>query len=435
MRYTGSVCAVFLTSVLPSFVSAQESAVKAAPTLAETRSAAYDAYNSSDFKACAPLFEQVAMAGSGAAAVNEFYNAGCCYARAANKDKAFDMLKHAIDGGYHKLNHIKFDSDLETLHDDPRWQPLLETIVAQPIRITENITRNPTEAAFVYDDVQNFLRAITLVPAGHDPTEILKKEYFGRATPGLKQFVVKYELTAEAVAAAMKKRPEKYSQLGERLGQLKSREAAFRAAYVRFKGVVPQVVFPPTYFLVSDYGGVASGSPDGQLITIERRTRESIDRMETLLVHELLHFQQLKAAGPDEFYALFGEKKTLLGLTIREGTAEFVADRVTGRITQDDALTYVAEHEEALWQRFQGQMASRDTTGWMWSKPSDPNQPRDVAYALGSRIVEAFYKRATDKTQAMQEILSVTDYPRLLERSGYATKFSTTVPGDARPTP
>lgn len=55
--------------------------------------------------------------------------------------------------------------------------------------------------------------------------------------------------------------------------------------------------------------------------------KESIDKIETLLVHELFHFQQLVATGPDEFYALFGEKKTLLGLTIREGAAEFVANR------------------------------------------------------------------------------------------------------------
>ncbi len=68
-------------------------------------------------------------------------------------------------------------------------------------------------------------------------------------------------------------------------------------------------------------------------------------------------------------------------------------------------------------------MMGRKTSGWMWSKPSDPDLPRDIAYALGSRIVEAYYDNATDKRQAMQDILSVTNYPQLLKRSGYATQF------------
>ena len=58
----------------------------------------------------------------------------------------------------------------------------------------------------------------------------------------------------------------------------------------------------------------------------------------------------------------------------------------------------------------------------MWSKPSDPDQPRDAAYALGSRIVEAYYRKVADKRQAMQEILSVTNYPSFLEESGYGQR-------------
>ena len=68
-------------------------------------------------------------------------------------------------------------------------------------------------------------------------------------------------------------------------------------------------------------------------------------------------------------------------------------------------------------------MMGRKTSGWMWSKPSNSDQPRDIGYALGSRIVEAYYDNATDKRQAMQDILSVTNYSKLLKRSGYATQF------------
>ncbi len=419
MDRTSIACTLGLSSLLALPGLAQESSgppVISAPVL---RKEANTAYERKDYAECARLFQETAQLGSGRGAMNDYYNAACCYGRSRNLDKAFDTLRRAVEAGYQNVNHMKGDSDLESLRVDSRWQELLATIDVPPIRITENLTTNPTNAPFVYDDVENFMRAMSLMAEDGGSVAILESEYFEKATPGLKQFVIKYGLTAEAVVAAMKKYPQKYEQLGERLVQLKSREAAFRASFVRVKEVVPQVVFPPTYFLVADHSGIASGSPDGQLISLERKTRESIDRMETLLAHELFHFQQLKATGPDEFYALFGEKKTLLGLTIREGAAEFVAGRTTGRISQQDALDYVLRYEREVWERFQPQMMGRDTSGWMWSKPSDPDQPRDVAYALGSRIVEAYYKRVADKRQAMQAILSVTDYPSFLEKSGY----------------
>ena len=109
-----------------------------------------------------------------------------------------------------------------------------------------------------------------------------------------------------------------------------------------------------------------------------------------------------------------------------EGTAEFIADHITGRITQEDARAYMLEHEEEIWKLFQLQKDSRDTGDWMWSTPSDPDQPRDLAYAFGARIVEAYYAQASDKDKAMREILSVINYPSFLLESRYGAQFSST---------
>ena len=157
----------------------------------------------------------------------------------------------------------------------------------------------------------------------------LEAEYFAKASAGLKQMVVKYPFTAAELAEAIERYPQKYDRIGHIVQMLKARETDFRMAYRRYKQIAPDTVFPPTYFLVDRHRGIGSGSPDGQLITIESRTDESIGRIETLLIHELVHFQQLVATGPDEFYAIFGPKKTLLALTIREGTAEFFTDLAT----------------------------------------------------------------------------------------------------------
>jgi hypothetical protein len=39
---------------------------------------------------------------------------------------------------------------------------------------------------------------------------------------------------------------------------------------------------------------------------------------------------------------------------------------------------------------------------------------------MGALITRAYYDNADDKVQAIQDILSVTDYPAFLERSRYA---------------
>jgi hypothetical protein len=59
----------------------------------------------------------------------------------------------------------------------------------------------------------------------------------------------------------------------------------------------------------------------------------------------------------------------------------------------------------------------------MWSTPKDTLQPQHTGYVLGAFIVQAYYDRAEDKAQAVNDILGVTDYAAFLEQSGYPRKF------------
>ncbi|UCF19066.1 MAG: hypothetical protein JSU87_14215 [Gemmatimonadota bacterium] len=292
-------------------------------------------------------------------------------------------------------------------------------------QITDNLATDPGEARFVYEDVQNFLRAHEMLSSTADTVAILQAEYFERGTPGLNLFVEKYDLTPERLAKAIREHPEDYAALGDRLAWLRAEEQVNREAFTELKGHLPTVVYPPTYYLVGAWRGIGSGSVEGQLITIEKKASAGPKHdMRTLLVHELVHFQQGMAIGYEKYIALFGPEKSLLGLTIREGTAEFFADLVTGQFTQEEAREYVMSHEGELWQRFQGEMNGSETGDWMWQQPSDPEQPPHVAYVLGARIVKSYYDSGADRERAVNEILSVTDYESFLDRSGYANRFS-----------
>jgi hypothetical protein len=285
-----------------------------------------------------------------------------------------------------------------------------------------DLTKDHNKALFVYDDVQNFIRAYDLFTDEADSLTILQTEYFDKGTPGLKEFVGKYQLNADKLVKAIRKHPEKYSALHNMPKLLSAFSNLTRNEFAKLKNYIPDIVFPPTYFLIGAYRGIGSGSAEGQLITVENWSIPLEDKT-TMIVHELVHFQQAMAMGPEKYIAIYGPEKNLLGLCIREGTAEFFADLVTGKITQDKAVDFTLKNEKKLWKRLIKEMHGRETGDWMWSKPSDPEQPNHVGYVIGYRIVEAYYKNAKDKEQALREILSVTDYSTFLEKSGYTDQF------------
>jgi hypothetical protein len=268
----------------------------------------------------------------------------------------------------------------------------------------------------------NFIRVQEMLADATDTLGLLQTEYLDKGTVGLAMFIEKYDLTSERLLKAMRKRPEKYSSLDSMPAAIAAIEDDAHQAFTKLKRFIPHAVFPPTYFLVGGFRGIGSGSVEGQLITVEKWSIP-IENETTMLVHELTHFQQVVAVGYEKYKRLFNPEKSLLGLCIREGTAEFFANLATGDITQDEAVEFTEANEERLWTQLQTEMHGRETGDWMWSTPSDSMQPRHVGYVMGMLIVKSFYERAGDKAQAVRDILGVTDYQAFLDQSGYAEKF------------
>jgi len=54
------------------------------------------------------------------------YNAGTAYAKLNNKDKAFQLITDALNGGFRQVTSLTTDPDLATLRDDPRFKQLTD---------------------------------------------------------------------------------------------------------------------------------------------------------------------------------------------------------------------------------------------------------------------------------------------------------------------
>jgi hypothetical protein len=98
------------------------------------------AYNQKDFAGCATLFERA----------QDLYSAACCHALAGAPDRAFAAIARAIDQGG-RLSGIEADSDLVSLHGDPRWNAELARLAAKTAEHQK--TLNP-ELVRLYEEDQ-----------------------------------------------------------------------------------------------------------------------------------------------------------------------------------------------------------------------------------------------------------------------------------------
>ncbi len=278
---------------------------------------------------------------------------------------------------------------------------------------------DPQKAQLVYKDVENFIQIYKQLLTTQDPLKFMEEKYFKPGTRGLKIFIKKYDLTPQRLFDAIKKQPKKYAGIPRILKWLKTQDSSVREAFTVLKKYIPDAIYPPTYFLIGSFRGIGSGSVAGQLITIEKWDEKGKQSFNTLMIHELVHLNQVKATGLKNYRAIFGPEKSLLALCIREGIAEFFAYLVTGGTTQEEAREYVIKHEKELKKEFVKDMLGKETGDWMWKKPRDPQQPRHIGYSMGFMIARSYYQNAKDKIQAVKEMLSVTDYPAFLKKSKY----------------
>ena len=287
------------------------------------------------------------------------------------------------------------------------------------------VTNEPSQVLLSHEDVVNFLQALDVLESASDSASVLQRMYLAKASPGLSEYLRSHEFGAEDFVEAIRDEGDKYRGLRDLPSQLASQEGATRSALASLRREIPDVEFVPVYFFVgiADVGLNAEPSEYGLLLAITETTSD-FSVVKLAIVHETVHVQQALAIGIEEYMQVFGPKMSLLALAIREGTAEFLTSLSTGEYAKKRAYEYVLENEAALWQRFERDMLERLPGEWMFATPSDPEQPTDLGYIMGARIVEAFYDRAADKARAVREILAVTDYEAFLGQSGYAEQFS-----------
>lgn len=267
-----------------------------------------------------------------------------------------------------------------------------------------SFTSDPEKAEFITSDIDLFWQL-------YDQMEITKnpfKEYLSRGSKGVKDFIPYRIENAKHLLKTVKSRKSDYNSSRE--GSLKVAEYTekMRGYYKELKGLYPDAVFPPAYFVIGAYNSGGTSTSNGLIMGVEMQ--QDIAQLPYIVAHELIHFNQNYGA----------DSNTLLSQSIMEGAADFMGELISGKHINKTAMDYFNANEDALCKEFAEIMNNKKYHGWLYGgNGKNPGRPNDLGYSIGYKICMAYYDKHNNPQQAIRDILNIQDFEVFLRKSGY----------------
>ncbi|HDS1582005.1 TPA: hypothetical protein QEL15_004122 [Stenotrophomonas maltophilia] len=114
-------------------------------------------------------------------------------------------------------------------------------------------------------------------------------------------------------------------------------------------------------------------------------------------LHEYVHTQQRETTG------------SLAQYVLREGVAEYVAERISGRRPALPFYAYGARHEAEIRARFIAGMDGDDLSDWLYNSSRNAFGVSDVGYYAGYRIAQEYMRQQPDEKAAIARMIEL-DY-------------------------
>ena len=290
-----------------------------------------------------------------------------------------------------------------------RWTSLFLTLLCG-CAFAQSVP-DPLKAAFVTKDITNFWQAFDeweKAPQSN-PFDL---HYVKSGSPGVQAFMNGRIESAATLLKTVQERKNDYLSARENSLKMLENEKQCRATFLALKYLYPKAVYPNVYFVIGRFNSGGHSNPKGLIIGAEMIPSKNVPYM---VAHELIHYQQDSIPRKD---------LNLLAACINEGSADFIGELISGGGPNKQTHEYGDANEARLWNEFKAIMDDKeDSHDWMYNYNPKNGYPPDLGYWIGYRITKAYYDRATDKKQAIADILHIKDFYKFLDDSGYALKF------------
>ena len=271
----------------------------------------------------------------------------------------------------------------------------------------ENYSEEPSDAKFVTEDVERFWNAFdNIASLGQNAFT----DYIENGTDGVKGFT-KYRIeNAYALYKTVNERKDDYLKFRNVLDDLKTKKQEILIIYESLEELYPDAVFPPIYFVIGRFNSGGTVSDAGIILGTEMM--ENLDGLPGLVAHELIHYQQK-----------FKGKTTLLFQSLKEGSADFIGELISGININKVAFDYGETHSEKLTKEFVKRMKKKKLKDWLYQTSGKDDRPNDLGYWMGYKITKAYYDKQDDKKKAILDILSIENPLEFAKESGYLDKY------------
>jgi hypothetical protein len=276
----------------------------------------------------------------------------------------------------------------------------------------------PTVAAPVIqiEDVERFYKVYDAA-SGHPTADQLQHDYIDPGSDGLHHFAQVRNISGITIAKTLAEHPEIYSEARRCMVVLFHVRQRLQVAFRELGRLYPEARFPPVTIAVGRGRPVAIGGPaNGVVIGLEALCATDWlnpnveDRFVHVIAHEYAHVQR-SPAHPS------GEHPTVLEISLIEGAGEFIAEMISGEVAYSEFGASTKGREKEIETAF---VADEDKTDFsQWLGNSTREKPGDLGYWVGYRIVKSYYQHASDKRQAIREILEMPDPKAFLAKSGW----------------
>jgi hypothetical protein len=310
-------------------------------------------------------------------------------------------------------------------------------LFAQPkVENQKNVIR------IVTTDISNFWQAYDKILSTKDSAEqyrYLNSYFLVKGSPGLKAIMSVRDYTASSYIEAIHNYPKFWESI--RANTLKAETFAkeIEQDALKIKQVFPKLKPATIYFTMGAFltGGTTMDSmiligseialADEKVISSE--LPQSLGHLKTYFksnpiqqvafsnTHELIHTQQ-KTTVCDN----------LIGQSLMEGVAEFVAVIGTGKSSSHPAIEFGKKNEQAIRDAFSAQLFNSFTGYWLYSNATNPfNNQRDLGYVVGYQICQAYYQKEKNKKAAIEKMILLdynqpADLAAFVDQSGYFSK-------------
>lgn len=302
-----------------------------------------------------------------------------------------------------------------------------------------NTTTVPSPNTVTTSDIDNFWRAFDALAECKtriDSIMAIQTLYLNNATDGLYDFMSVRDFTAERFVNTIARVPKFYASVRANTYRAKEAAAAIQVVFQRFKEIYPNFKPFKVCFAIGlvNTGGTVSDKYVliGTEVTMSTRKCDLSEfgnlsytkmlagdenftqKIMNMVAHESVHTQQNRVSVDTNAVDC-----PLLYRCIHEGACDFIGEITSGGQINAVIQYYGNLHEKELWTQFKNELCNEKAGNWLYNYGTVKDKPGDLGYYIGYRIARAYYNNATDKKQAITDIIEMKNPLLFLEKSGY----------------